>query len=98
MQERVSVVSGYGGVPCRILLELLSDSSASAVVGIFRQIERSRAARVVRAFHCQRPVARAVDGGSGQASARDSSGARIAALCAADFPFVVRTQDGSQSE
>src|SRR5580658_2661136 len=80
VQERVSVVSGYGGVPRRILLELLSASSASAVVGIFRPIERSGAARVVRAVAGQRSVACAVDGGSGQESARDSSGARIAAL------------------
>ena len=31
-------------------------------------------------------------------NARDSSGSRIAAFCAAHFPFVVRAQDGSQSE
>ena len=98
MQERVSVVGGYGGVPRGIFLELLPEPPAPAFVDVLRQIERGRATRVVRAVarECARACAGA--GKPCEKNARDSSGSRIAAFCAADFPIMVRAQDGSQCQ
>src|SRR5271155_2389627 len=98
MQGRVSVVGGYGGVSRGIFLELLSESSASAVVVVLREAERSCAARLVRAVAGECIVACAYRWRRREKGAHDSSRARIAAFRASKFPFVVRAQDGSRSE